>query len=263
MCKSQGPAVKKGAEDNRAPERHVPGVPKASASTATSPKSKAAPAKTIPNPRNDGPLKLPEVGVKEKIVPFFERPAEPQRQPVPAQRTSAPPVQRSAQPTPPTSAPRMQQTVPISRTAAPTTNAPVAKTGVATICRESDPAIIKAERLGETVLDFLKDWANKVNAFPGKDNRETRRPADHMNLVTLQDKLGIPTAARFNITQLEDISAGSTNKQHCIARVSRYIWGALSTENRKLVIDKKTPMPILFDGVTWKNVSPEFAPVTK
>ena len=261
MCRSQGPAIKKGGEENRAPERHVPGVPKANASAATPPKSKTAPAKAIPSPGSGEPLKLPPVSVKERVPPV---PTVRAMEPVPAKRTSsAPPVQRSAQPTPPPSAPRMQQPVPITRAATPATPAPVAKTGVAKICRESDPAIIKADRLGDTILEFLKDWADKVNKFPGKENREARRPADHLNLVTLQDKLGIPTAARFNIAQLEDVHSGSTNKQLCITRVASYIWGALSPENRKLVTDRKAPMPLLFDGVTWKNVAPAFPPATK
>jgi hypothetical protein len=118
--------------------------------------------------------------------------------PAPQQRVALPPA-----PSPAKKQPAVSLSTPITSDTA--------------ICSPSDANLIDSNRLAETLPMFLKDWASKVNPFAGSHYKEQRRPADNMNLVTLQKALGISGSLAFNLSDLAD----GAKKNQCIMRCAQ------------------------------------------
>jgi hypothetical protein len=114
-------------------------------------------------------------------------------------------------------------------------------------CTPSDASLIDASRLAETIPVFLKDWATKVNAFAGSHYKEQRRPADNMNLVTLQKALGITGASACNLNDLAD----GAKKNQCIMRCAQELKKQLPADAIKTFRKDKEALPVLFSQVTW------------
>ena len=151
-------------------------------------------------------------------------------------KSSPAPEQRAALPAAPGSA-RTQPAVSTSR--------PI--TSDTAICGPSDANLIDTNRLAETIPVFLKDWASKVNQFAGSHYKEQRRPADNMNLVTLQRALGISGSAAFNLSDLAD----GAKKNQCIMRCAQELKKQLPAETIKVFRKDKEALPVLFSQVTW------------